>query len=1087
MAEIKVITLNEVPRSLITSIESRDVSLWVRGIDLQKSSAETLAKFIGLPWRSVFMETYCPEVVSLLENSLHFDALETRKRGFVQVVDSDPTSIILPHRCLPLYLLAGRSTIETSDFKSKLRHMSMLNVLRESQVRNVLVIGEGADVLPPALSELWQSGFQSYLTVCSTVSGASSLIQEWVSKHDGIRTANFINKDIDELSTEVFGKYHETYPDAATIVRMRQRSGDFRNVDLSSADDPQRPISEHYSLIQLKDLSPLVPEDLPEEEFVEFFKNPEASWKSYAAGVPWIRDKAASKKLAGYMNRLDTTGADDNCIAYIASESGAGGTTLARALAWELARDGYPVLIAKQLPFTPDALSVSNFLTRAHQCFESGSLVHTDLAMGEGFTAKGLAAKRYETPWVILFDSLHWQGRDAELQRFNQELIKSGRPACLLVVTSTVLGLSYYNGAVFKKLAELNHALDEESIRDLGRHLNKFLRVYGKVKSEAQWNNFYKSHTVEYIEGVAAFWVTLSFWIQGQYDLSESIQSWMYRNFKEAANSILIRRAILEIAALSSERLPLPEGLLISENNQWPTSHLLEDQKSSLSSLGLVKVAANGERYWALTHDILGRFLLNAVFYDNTMKVSLGLEGARDAEHLRFLVLEQISQKPQLGEVRYRTIGEDFSKSIFKIDPAHGRADFLFFWREVLDALDKMPAGLRNTSRVFRHHSAISRRRIAKIDERSHTVSTLERRELLEAAIVDIRYALEFIQYEPGSEPDINLYNSLANAYLDLARVQVTLEEPKDVIVESMLFASVATKKAYDQNPSSPFVIETYVKHLLEEASLATVEKAISHCVEILGVLFSALASNAHAGRNMQLQSLADEAIRKLFRLSPFDLEEKEPVNSIDMLVNAWKVLAREFSDVGSMDFSTVSEAARSEALDVLAHPLGVGNIQVLTLRYELICLNEPYGYKQQLEIVEQIVSSAYRSPLQLRLEYAILLFQVGRAVEGDRIFKDLRRTWRASEYFVQVPTRLRWLRVSNSEQLQVVHAETGSDYERRALAKVQEFVNVAVPFRVEEFGYRELKPGIRFFAQVSFGHNGPFLRPVLSSNRQDE
>lgn len=1085
MVEIKVITLNEVPSSLITSIENRDVSLWVRDIDKNKFSAETLARFIGLPWRSVFMETYCPEIIRLLESSLSFDASETRKRGFIQVVDSDPSAITLPHRCLPLYLLSGRSTVQTNDFKSKLRHMSMLNVLRESQVRNVLVVGEGRDVVPAELGELWDSGFQSYLTVCTNFPGAIGLIEQWVGQHGGTRTANFLNRDIDELSAEVIGKYHETYPDTATMVRMRQRDGGFRNVDLSSADDPQRPISENYDIIQLKDLSPLVPEDLPEEEFIKFFKNSEESWKSYAAGVPWIRDKTASRKLAGYMNRLDSTGADDNCIAYIASESGAGGTTLARALAWELACEGYPVLIAKHLPFTPDALSVSNFLTRAHECFESDSSVVVDSVEGV-VTTKGSSSKRYEAPWVILFDSLHWQGRDAELQRFNQELIKSGRPACLLVVTGTVLGLSYY-GSVFKKLCELNHALDEESTRDLGRHLNKFLKVYGKVRSESQWNSFYKSHSVEYIEGIAAFWVTLSFWIQGQYDLSESIQTWMYRNFKESTDSVLIQQAVVEIAALSSERLPLPEGLLISEPGQWPTSHLLEDQKASLSSLGLVKVAANGERYWALTHDILGRFLLNAIFYDNAMKVSLGLDAARDAEHLRFLVLEKISQKPQLGEIRYRTIGEDFSKSIFKIDPAHGRASFLFFWREVLDALDCMPSGLRNTSRVFRHHTAISRRRIAKMDERSNAVSTPERKELLQAAIVDIRYALEFVQYEPGSEPDINLYNSLANAYLDLARVQSALGEPKPDIIENMLLASIATKKAYDQNPSSPFVIETYVKHLLEEASLAPVEKAIGHCVEILGVLFSALSSNSHTRRNVQLQSLADDAMRKLFRLSPFDLAAKEPVNAIDMLVNAWKVLARDFPDLEKIDFSTVSKETRSEAIYVLSHSLGVGNIQVLSLRYELICLNEPYGYKKQLEILEQIVSSNYRAPLQLKLEYAILLFQVGRAVEGDRIFRDLRKTWRDSEYYVQVPSRLRWLRVADSDQLQVVHAETGSDYEKRSLAKVQEFVNVGVPFRVQEFGHRELKPGIRFFAQVSFGHNGPFLRPVLSSNQQDE
>ncbi|WP_454874710.1 hypothetical protein [Paraburkholderia xenovorans] len=65
------------------------------------------------------------------------------------------------------------------------------------------------------------------------------------------------------------------------------------------------------------------------------------------------------------MQRLDTVGSEDNCIAYISSESGAGGTTLARALAWECAREGYPVLVAKPISFLPEALPLVNFLNRA--------------------------------------------------------------------------------------------------------------------------------------------------------------------------------------------------------------------------------------------------------------------------------------------------------------------------------------------------------------------------------------------------------------------------------------------------------------------------------------------------------------------------------------------------------------------------------------------------------------------------------------------------------------------------------------------------------------------------------------------------
>lgn len=1085
---MKVIEVSTVTDSLVASIESRDVVLWVRDANVPIEYVKAFAKFVGLPWRAVFMERTCQALLGELENQSSFNSSEVRKRGFVQVIDTNPSSIILAHQCLPIYLLSGRDNKPVDGFEDQLRNLSMLNVLRESQVRSILVVGGGdqAELVPKSITDLWRSGFQSFVHVCSGRQDSKAELEKWVAEVGGAKPITLVMGDYLKIIDDTLQKYYETFPDSAVIVRMRQRDGQFRNIDLTTVDNPQSPISEHYELIQTKDLVPLVPAELAEDDFIRFFQSPTSSWKPYAAGVPWVRDERVKRNILSYVGRLNATGADDNCIAYIASESGAGGTTLARVLAWELARDGYPVLVAKQLPFIPDALNVSNFLNRAHKAFEAESSVGTEQNSTTDGKVRTHSPKSFETPWVILFDTIHWQGRDAELQRFNQELISSGRPVCILLVTGSTVGLSFYNESVFKRLTDLNHSLDEESTRSLGRHLNKFLKVYGKAKSEAQWNSFYQTHSIQYVDGIAAFWVTLSFWILGQYDLNETLQSWLYRNFKNGTPSKTLKKAILEIAAISSERIPLPEGLLISDKSEWPTSHLLEDQRSELAALGLVKVAANGERYWALVHDILGRFLINAVFFDNEMKVALDFGDAQDTEHLRLKILKDISSKPQLGEVKYRAIGEDFAKSIFKLDPNHGRSSFLFAWREALKALDEMPAGLRNTSRVFRHHSAISRRRIAKYDSRITGLGDVERKELLLAAITDIRYALEFIQYEPGSEPDINLYNSLANAYLDLAKTQNSLGEPKDAVIESMQLASVATRKAFDQNPTSPFVIETYVKHLLEEITFVSGDKGIAYCVEILGVIFSALTSSGNGGRDSQLQALADEAIEKLFNLSPGVAIDRNPATSIDVLINAWKILAQDFAEVGRVDLAVVSDSRRNEALDILSSPMGKDNVQILTLRYQLVAIGDPYNYKAQLELLEQIISYNYRESFQLRLEYAILLFQVGRAIEGDRIFKGLRKAWRTGEHYVQVPPRLRWLRVANTERLQNVNAETVSDFERRAFGKVREFVNVKVPFRVEEFGYREMRPGIRFVAQVSFGHNGPFLRPAVTPTNQN-
>ena len=67
-------------------------------------------------------------------------------------------------------------------------------------------------------------------------------------------------------------------------------------------------------------------------------------------------------------------------------------------------------------------------------------------------------------------------------------------------------------------------------------------------------------------------------------------------------------------------------------------------------------------------------------------------------------------------------------------------------WRDVLEALETMPRSIRDTSRVFRHHMAISRRRIATLDERFYGVTTEDRLRLLKQAIDDIDYALTMIE-----------------------------------------------------------------------------------------------------------------------------------------------------------------------------------------------------------------------------------------------------------------------------------------------------------------------------------------------------
>ncbi|MDQ3776811.1 MAG: hypothetical protein M3461_21905 [Pseudomonadota bacterium] len=1086
MIEKKLIFIDEVPDNLLSNLENRDVVLWVHSLPNDLPSQDALVAFLGLPWRLVFSEIYDPGLIKALEGAASFSDPMTRKRGFVQIIDSDPSRIELPQRCLPIYLLSGRTvTTAGSDFASRLRRMTMLEDLRRSGAREILVISADEDPVPPDLKDLWSSGFRSYVTFVSDAASAGKILGNWIEGADGVAAVNLLSLPASEVVEDILARYAAVYPEDRHVIRVRDRHGNFQKIDVTEADEPERPILEWYSLVEERDLTPLMPEELSEEDFVSFFQNPEDSWRPFAAGLPWVRDVQCKRILSSYLKKLDAVGSEENCVAYISSEEGAGGTTLARVLAWECAREGYPVLLAKPLPFVPDALTVANFLNRVHREAESQmarnreSAAGPDRAQSEHIKRESVS-RHYETPSLIVFDSLHWQYRDSELARFRNEMEKSGRPLCVLIVTGPVLGLSFFNTSVFKEIAKLNHTLDQNEARQLGRHLNQFLRVYGKQRQDWQWDQFYQDHTVRYLEGTSAFWVTLSFWIRGQYDLSESIQQWMYRSFKENAGDRIIQDAILEIAALSSERLPLPEALLPASKGSWPISYLLEDCRSSLAALGLVRFSADGDKYWALVHDILGRFLINALFYDFQMRDDLGFAEAKSPEHLRFLLLRQISQKPALGERAYRSIGEDFATSILKIDPDHGRGSFVSFWREVLDALDGMPRSLRDTSRVFRHHTAISRRRVARLDEQFYGVKNDDKVALLNVAIEDINYALSFIEYTAGSESNLNLFNSLANAYLDLAQVESERGAPDERIIKLRRLANDATRKAYEESPTSAFVIETYVKNLLANAR-ASSELAVEHCIEALGILFSALTSNEAAYRKSQLGNLADQALAILFKQKPVRDQHIEPAHAIDVLVKAWKMLAEAVEYGSGMDFSDVPEENRVRALEALAHPAGRGNMQVIRLSYDLTSVSHPHAFRQQLELVEQLQATDYRMTPQLRLEYAMLLFQNGRAVEGDRIFRSLRQIWRDSEHFVHVPTRFRWLHGADSEALQTVQAITGSDYGNRAMARVREFGNVLVPFRPEEHGIRDVKPAFRFACHVSFGHNGPFLRPTTA------
>ena len=479
-----------------------------------------------------------------------------------------------------------------------------------------------------------------------------------------------------------------------------------------------------------------------------------------------------------------------------------------------------------------------------------------------------------------------------------------------------------------------------------------------------------------------------------------------------------------------------------------------------------------------------GRLLINALFYDHPGKTELEYEDARDPEHLRFLALRRVAIKPEIAEYSNRGLAEEFATTIFKIDPDHGARVFAGIWRDVLQTLDEMPSLVRDGSRVFRHHSAISRRRIAMLDGAAYNVGINDQVDLLERAVRDIEYAISSIDRTPGDEPDLHLYNSLANAYLNLADVKYRNLASREEVVHLRGKANEATHRAYRENPTSPFVVETHIRNLLS-ISRSEPTQAVSSCLEALQVTYEALRGENSLLRTPQLARLAQQALDLLFSHTPPQDKLAEPRSAIEVLLSTWRILSgAEVSEVGEY-FTDLPLETADEAVETLEHPAGRGDIQVLRLRYGVFSAARPMEFRRRVEILEGLEATEVRLSPQFRLEYALLLYQVGRAVEGDAKFRELRRLWRNSEHFVRVPRPLDWLRERESEDLAVVQAVVDSDQSHRPMAKVREFGNRVAPFRPEEFDVRVIRPGHRFMARVSFGHNGPFLRPLGAQPRR--
>ncbi len=1087
--------IRSVSDTVVREIAGRDAALWIgAGLDTTPGQVNRLRALVQLPWRLVLSEPKSRTLTEALESGQEETGSFRSHRGFLHLISSDPEGLELPQRSLPIYLLNGRESSSDPAESPTIgrnaglrRRLNMIQRLEAAKPRLLVVLAHDGSPIDDVF-DLWLGEFRTLLTVVSDDDRDAERLDHWVAAHGGVveQCRMSLEDLVADLAPRVWGQLTED----RCVVRLQIDADRMIDLDVTECELVQQPLLDKYELIQSRDLRMLLPEELPQGEFQAFFDKSKRTWIPYAAGLPWRRNEDTSKRVLGALRTLLDSQDENNPLLIIASESGAGGTTLARMIAFDAASQGFPTLVARDMSFRPDFTDIESFLYRIRR--EILRRFWNPEAGSRDVQGEDEAAEPFEVPWLIVFDVEHWRGRESELRVFARDLARRGRPAVVLVVTSPRVHEELRVGGR-PPIAVLTHEMSMEDAHDLGEHLNRFLAPYGRAKSAAEWLGFWENHRPYMNTDIAAFWIALEFWLKRHLDLGASIQSWLYRQFKEGRPqgdggsassgpglSDDLRKLVLEIAALSIERMPLPEGLMPSPPaDQFPYSVQLEDVRTCLPALALVRESSSSTRQWALAHDLLGRYLITSVFEDREMLDRLGYKEAKDTTDLRLGLLRRIATNPQLARKPYLPLALEFATNIFKIDET-GNLDFMPYWREVLGILEDMPKLIWDTSRTFNQHVAVSRRRVVALDQFFH-LTPEEKVQQLEFAIEHLEFALNEVKPSLDDERDLNLLNSLSLAYQNLADVERARGCPPERLHELRSHAADAARRAQQNSPSNSFVLETVARNLLQDCALDS-DRSVENASEALGYIHQALSLDTSEIRYNSLMRLASNAVQML--QTPRAMVQIERLcradNPLGFMAKAFLVLASDTPDLSAQSLERLPRFKLEAALAVLDGAKDKANSLVLKFRYDLVCLCRRSAFDEQLDLLDQLEGAAHQLPPQLLLERAILLHQRNRHTHAIKEYKTLRHLLQTNDVYVFVPERLRWLLTPDGKQQRVVDARVADQigYNSKAKARVKELQNALIPFVPQDFGRKIIRVGEVFKCAISFGAMGPFIRP---------
>lgn len=1069
--ENSILSMEFLSDSTITDIVSRDAVLWI-GPGLEKNEAihDVLARAIAFPWKFIFIESTDIDFLNKALDTETKDSRLTALRGHVHIVASDPRDQTFAPRSLPIFLLNGRNDVSSGPESANLpgrsamrRRLNMLSYLENQPPKRLCVLDVDDGGFLSEVPQLWADGYRSLLSIISDRPEAKGTLTQWIDEASFQLAIELPKSSVIDVLSDLCKRVDSLVPDGRITIRVQVAGNMREGCDITTAELPEYPVLDDYDLIRSQDLQVVTPGDLQEEQCTEFFSGYHSSWIPFAAGLPWDRDPKLVREVMDGLAGLEKDTDQRLKLFLLPGQSGAGVSTQLRQVAYQASKRGYPALVAKPELISPDALPLVSFLFRCRQAISE---------MLEDWS------EFHEPTWLLVFDVQVWRGKENLLSAFLAELERSGRRVVCLIACGEDVPDALIGSRSVVQLPPIRHEIMMEEAVSLGLHLNHYLKNFGREKSELEWKAFWKNHAPNIETPMTSFWVALEFWLGGKFEISGTIQSWLIQQFEMADLSVKARLILCEIAALSLERHVYPEALSgVKELDGIPLGVRLEQVRDELPSLGLIPARRSGQYVWAFVHDLLARYLISGLANNFDLRKNIGLAEAQDAVELRLLMHRNICIRPMIAEPEFRNLAEDYAINILKIDP-EGGGEFLSKWHAVLEILTNMPDSLRQTSRAFGHHVAISKRRVAT--NPIFDLSVEDKEAYLRSAIGDLNFALESVARSSGGESDLNLINSLALAYQNLAEVRVIREADPEEVAELRSEAASCIKRALALDPMNSYVLETAARNTLHVQELDDVVNSVRAGSESLSYVFQAISLENSSARQQQLTRLANKALELMRQGGASDvmvsLSKLSQVERI--LAQAWLCLMENVDVIDSLHVESFPMSNLDKALNVIEGAPTARNWLLLKLHYDLVIASDPMGFEKQVSILDELQGADFTPPPQMELESAILLYQVGRYKEATEKFQELRIRLRSSDAYVFVPARLRWLYSQGTSTKQACEAVV-SDVGDRAWAKVKALGNINIPFRPEEFGRRDMRSREHFSCHISFGRMGPFIRPA--------